>query len=51
MYLAYFDESGDSGLVGSPTKFFVLSCVLVHQDDWLATRWCPLVVEWDSTDG
>ncbi len=37
MYLFYFDESGDSGLVGSPTKFFVLSCVIVHQDQWLPT--------------
>lgn len=40
MWLAYFDESGDSGhpkVVNSPTKFFVLSGVLVHQDNWLAT--------------
>jgi hypothetical protein len=37
MYLAYFDESGDSGLVNSPTTFFVLSCVLVHQSQWLAS--------------
>jgi hypothetical protein len=35
MYLAYFDESGDSGLTNSPTRFFVLSCVLVHQSRWL----------------
>jgi hypothetical protein len=35
MYLAYFDESGDSGTVNSPTKFFVLSCVLVHESKWL----------------
>ncbi len=35
MYLAYFDESGDSGLTNSPTRFFVLSCVLVHQTHWL----------------
>lgn len=34
MYLAYFDESGDSGLVGSPTTFFVLACVLVHHAQW-----------------
>jgi hypothetical protein len=40
MYLFYFDESGDSGhpgLVSSPTNFFVLSCVLIHQDHWLKT--------------
>lgn len=37
MYLAYFDESGDSGIVNSPTKWFVLSCVLVHDSKWLGT--------------
>lgn len=37
MYLAYFDESGDSGVKNSPTRFFVLSCVLVHHRHWLAT--------------
>jgi Protein of unknown function (DUF3800) len=37
MFMAYFDESGDSGLIKSPTRFFVLSCVLVHQDHWLST--------------
>jgi hypothetical protein len=39
MHLFYFDESGDSGhpaLVNSPTRFFVLSAVVVHQDVWLA---------------
>ncbi len=38
MWLAYFDESGDSGhpaLVNTPTQFFVLSAVLFHQDAWL----------------
>ncbi len=35
-HLAYFDESGDSGLVGSPTRFFVLSCVLVPEGEWLS---------------
>lgn len=34
MYLAYFDESGDSGITNSPTTFFVLACVLVHHADW-----------------
>src|SRR6187549_3511639 len=37
MYLAYLDESGDPGLVNSPTTFFVLSCVLVHDSRWLET--------------
>lgn len=37
MYLAYLDESGDSGLVRSPTRFFVLCCVLVHEAHWLET--------------
>jgi Protein of unknown function (DUF3800) len=35
MYLAYFDESGDSGVTNSPTRFFVLSCILVHRTKWL----------------
>ena len=35
MYLAYFDESGDSGLKNSPTKYFVLACVIVHETKWL----------------
>lgn len=37
MYLAYLDESGDPGLVRSPTTHFVLSCVLVHESRWLET--------------
>ncbi|MFQ6134154.1 MAG: DUF3800 domain-containing protein [Armatimonadota bacterium] len=37
MYLAYFDESGDSGLTNSPTNWFVLACVLVRDDDWETT--------------
>src|SRR5437764_852644 len=39
MYLFYFDESGDSGhpaLVNTPTKYFVLCCVTIHQDKWRA---------------
>ena len=35
MYLAYFDESGDSGVVNTPTRYFVLACVLVHETHWL----------------
>ena len=35
MHLAYFDESGDSGrLPQSPTRFFVLACVLMHESAW-----------------
>ena len=37
MILAYFDESGDSGLVNSPTTFFVLSGILIPQDSWLSS--------------
>jgi hypothetical protein len=35
MLLAYFDESGDAGVVNSPTQFFVLACVLVPETEWL----------------
>jgi hypothetical protein len=34
-YLAYFDESGDSGTKNSPTRFFVLSCILVSEARWM----------------
>lgn len=38
MYFAYFDESGDSGVgSGSPTRFFVLACVLVPAIAWEST--------------
>ncbi len=37
MYLMYVDESGDSGLVGSPTEYFVLSGLVVHESRWDAT--------------
>ncbi len=37
MYLIYVDESGDSGIVGSPTRYFVLSGLVVHELRWLAT--------------
>lgn len=36
MYFAYFDESGDTGMTDSPTGTFVLSCVLLHDRDWLS---------------
>jgi Protein of unknown function (DUF3800) len=34
MYLMYVDESGDTGLVGSPTQFFALSAICVHESRW-----------------
>jgi Protein of unknown function (DUF3800) len=34
MYLMYVDESGDTGLVGSPTRFFTLSGIVVHESNW-----------------
>jgi Protein of unknown function (DUF3800) len=34
MYLMYVDESGDSGLSGSPTTHFVLSGLVVHETRW-----------------
>ncbi len=30
----YVDESGDTGLAGSPTKFFALSGIVVHESSW-----------------
>lgn len=34
MYLMYVDESGDTGLVGSPTEHFALSGLVVHESRW-----------------
>jgi hypothetical protein len=34
MYLMYVDESGDPGLAGSPTQYFVLSGLVVHELRW-----------------
>jgi hypothetical protein len=34
MYLMYADESGDSGLVGSPTRYFVLTGMVLHEHRW-----------------
>ncbi len=34
MYLMYVDESGDTGLINSPTSYFVLSGLAVHESDW-----------------
>ena len=34
MYLMYVDESGDTGLDHSPTRYFVLSGIVVHESRW-----------------
>jgi hypothetical protein len=34
MYLMYVDESGDSGMQNSPTRYFVLTGVVVHELRW-----------------
>lgn len=34
MYLLYVDESGDSGLQNSPTRYFVLTGLVVHELRW-----------------
>jgi len=35
VYIAYADESGDSGYNHTPSQAFVLSILLVHESDWL----------------
>lgn len=37
MYLMYVDESGDIGLTGSPTRFFVLTGLVLHELRWRQT--------------
>ncbi|MEQ1717377.1 MAG: DUF3800 domain-containing protein [Hyphomicrobium sp.] len=34
MYLMYVDESGDTGRAGSPTRYFILSGIVVHESEW-----------------
>lgn len=34
MFLMYVDESGDSGMVDSPTRYFVLTGLVVHELRW-----------------
>ena len=34
MYLMYVDESGDCGLVNTPTRYFVLTGLIVHELRW-----------------
>lgn len=36
MYLMYVDESGDTGIMNSPTKHFALSSLVVHELRWEA---------------
>jgi hypothetical protein len=36
MFLMYVDESGDTGIVNSPTRYFVLSGLVVHELRWQA---------------
>jgi hypothetical protein len=38
MFLMYVDESGDTGLVGSPTRYYVLSGLVLHE-----LRWRPVL--------
>jgi hypothetical protein len=34
MILQYVDDSGDNGLVNSPTSFFILTTILIYEDFW-----------------
>lgn len=34
MYLMYVDESGDTGLIGSPSRYFILVGLVVHELRW-----------------
>ncbi len=34
MYLMFIDEAGDPGLVNSPTRYFMLSGLVVHDSQW-----------------
>jgi hypothetical protein len=34
MYMMYVDESGDTGLINSPTDYFALSGIVVHERQW-----------------
>lgn len=34
MYLMYVDESGDTGLINSPTSRFVLTGLVIHESRW-----------------
>jgi len=34
MYLVYVDESGDTGLNNSPTNYYILGAIVVHESKW-----------------
>lgn len=34
MFLVYVDESGDIGLNNSPSGYFCLSAIIIHESDW-----------------
>ena len=34
MYIMYVDESGDTGMVKSPTRYFALSSLVIHERRW-----------------
>jgi len=34
MYFMYVDESGDNGLLNSPTRYFTLSGIIIHELRW-----------------
>jgi hypothetical protein len=34
MFLMYVDESGDKGLVNSPTRYFILTGLVIHERRW-----------------
>ena len=36
MYFIYVDESGDPGLINSPTRFYVLTALCIHESAWLS---------------
>ena len=37
MYLMYIDESGDIGLNNSPTRYFILTGLVIHEQRWRTT--------------
>lgn len=37
MYLLYVDESGDTGMIGSPSRYFALSGLVLHELVWYQT--------------
>lgn len=37
MFLVYVDESGDIGLTNSPSNYFCLSAIVIHESHWQTT--------------